>query len=950
MSILSTTSYSPSESTCTDETALTTPDLSSPQSKMGGFDLSFPSGAFPTASVNSLSTVQPDNSRREASKSASHPPLTSAMARGPSVKERASVFEAAGHHFEAPSPKMKTEGPAQVKRPKSTSPLRIGRRSPAHKAATGAVGTAAGLASPARRKPVPQVLDPPVAAQGQDENYVPLGLGVQFDPLSAGPSTQAVPSPVTPKSPATSSYFALGKEIGFDWEAGSWRTQPIETSGSARLMIQHWEKRPLDAHQRENVQTRSPNQGGPSQHLTSKPLPTPGKAHHAREPAEGDMQGHQARIPLHNDSNYAPMRTIDGWAGSKSVGPIDSDRLSTPLAAPRAMRTPSPTLSIRSGPSYGPDSPRPRRGMSSVSPIKGAISKFKDLGRRARDKGKSTEVLGGLLSTVAERKASKVYAPTEDGPAGDQRFGSAGLLNGIVYLDDPQNALPENPQIGSSDFPAENQRADTKRNSPDRFSLSADQQIHTSLGCLLNHVESVHSRPVSTETLRPEGENATQLPPRPMATVVREGQAQPTLDYPPATERELSIFSQAALTSAQQLPRDRARIPSVFDVEPIAIGKSPPPSTECVLDFDPADLNPSRSASQVRRPVCEPTTMAGAASFGVEEQAFSERQPGLEDENAVVLNRQLTHISRVTFPEPKIPSAISRPRQSPLPSHVDIADRLATMLPGNETAQEDQRYPTPDAGPPSRSPPNKGDYAGEEEHRLAVKLQAIQTSLQDLASKVDCIVDGRDAINRSSPSDAAQLNGRLASIEVAVQDTKNTLLLSRLADERLSRPPVIDESGLSSIHDKLESILQSCKLAEALAADLRAQSTSSGPGVAPRDRPIEPVIASLDPNTTGEEGKESTKTAILIADGPSTPRHQEPDTSRNTKSVKKSKAKGGLPPKAASPAGPVAASVSEDFGQPAATKEQMAGEEDVKVLSNVVGLQQVPTSVLFTAD
>lgn len=277
--------------------------------------------------------------------------------------------------------------------------------------------------------------------------------------------------------------------------------------------------------------------------------------------------------------------------------------------------------------------------------------------------------------------------------------------------------------------------------------------------------------------------------------------------WQPSTERELSIFSRSGTTRSQP-SSDPTAVSRPMDLDRRAYTK-----TDTVLSFDPNDLNPSRSASQVRRT----STILG------EEGTVKRRVAALtvvderSDDGMTEAIRAATQISHVTFPKPSV--------------SLDHDHRSVTPIPSVSHSSTDSEDPTTMATPHTAR--STVTMASSVDQTVLAQMETQSSDHNKLSKQVDNVqVDLRSAILSLSTLlaqskvliDPAQapvpkvLDDRLTSLGLDIKGIENAFQLSNLASSRqLNEDPKLPE-----IHDKLDSIAKACE-------DILARSRSAGP-------------------------------------------------------------------------------------------------------------------------
>ncbi|WVQ95137.1 hypothetical protein IAU59_002231 [Kwoniella sp. CBS 9459] len=255
------------------------------------------------------------------------------------------------------------------------------------------------------------------------------------------------------------------------------------------------------------------------------------------------------------------------------------------------------------------------------------------------------------------------------------------------------------------------------------------------------------------------------------------------------------------------------------------------PKSETMLSFDPADLNPSRSASQVRRPNTllngEDKTrrygMVGVGSGGgsggrhvmpiLEERS----NDGYEDS---ILAKPLTHISHVTFPKPAVGGVQMTAHPSLTPSLPTITSESRSTS-SCETRPSDEMQ-TPRTGPSSVTTfttvdPTviaKLDTHSTEHGTLAKQIDVVQVDLHRIITSLGGLVQQTKSLS-DGPKEMTVpklLDDKLNTIQLDVKSIENALQLSQLADNRQAAGlREGEESRLVNVNDKLDNIARLCQ-------------------------------------------------------------------------------------------------------------------------------------------
>lgn len=285
--------------------------------------------------------------------------------------------------------------------------------------------------------------------------------------------------------------------------------------------------------------------------------------------------------------------------------------------------------------------------------------------------------------------------------------------------------------------------------------------------------------------------------------------------WQPVTERELSIFSR---TQSQ-----RARADAGTEIVGSQVHQ---PDT--VLSFDPNDLNPSRSASQVRR---NPTVIADSAPAwrrGGNLTVVEERSDA-DDGMTEAMRAPPTHISHVTFPKPTVTTALNIPHRllTPIPS---VSCSSSTEHSGESTAMVTPRtaQSTLTLQTLDESVLDKLSVHSAEHTQLAKQVDGMQTGLQTAVTSLAALVATSQIMSDPTKAPVPKaLEDKLSSLGLDVKGLENALQLSTLAS---TRQAVAEEPKLVDIHVKLDAITKTCE--DILAKHQAQASVPSGAAIA----------------------------------------------------------------------------------------------------------------------
>ena len=309
--------------------------------------------------------------------------------------------------------------------------------------------------------------------------------------------------------------------------------------------------------------------------------------------------------------------------------------------------------------------------------------------------------------------------------------------------------------------------------------------------------------------------------------------------WQPVTERDLSIFGRTNPKLSEEV-KESSRFSHV-DVEVY-------PKAETALSFDPNDLNPSRSASQVRRQTSPDRRVRQANLLNnVVEDMAVDRSTTLPDP---------THVSHVTFPKPAVGGMSIHPRA--LGAKVGVLEMIPSAT--NSTVETDRET--------LQTPSNETAYTPETslDHTVVAKQEKQNLGHQALASQINGVhVDLRQAILSLSSAVAEArrldeqraveipktLGNRLDTIHMDVKALENTLSISQLSTNRLVQAEQPAEGGeLLEVHRKLDAIAKLCE--EVLAKPVPSPAAEPSSNDSSKER-IGMDIAPEDEKSAGDE-------------------------------------------------------------------------------------------------
>lgn len=215
------------------------------------------------------------------------------------------------------------------------------------------------------------------------------------------------------------------------------------------------------------------------------------------------------------------------------------------------------------------------------------------------------------------------------------------------------------------------------------------------------------------------------------------------------------------------------------------------PHSDSTLSFDPNDLNPSRSASQVRR---KSTVLGGRTEINAPPPIAEERPSTILEERPsdLSINRlpALTHISHVTFPRPSI-------KQQPMPS---LSSASSTDHTGESSTPASSMTSVSMADPTVIA---KLDSHSTEHGTLSKQVDNVQVDLRRIIGSLTALVS------------QSAFNEKVDSIRLDVQGVETALQLSGLAAGR--------QTSQDQLHAKIDNIARLCEdvLARSNNADIK---------------------------------------------------------------------------------------------------------------------------------
>lgn len=315
--------------------------------------------------------------------------------------------------------------------------------------------------------------------------------------------------------------------------------------------------------------------------------------------------------------------------------------------------------------------------------------------------------------------------------------------------------------------------------------------------------------------------------------------------WQPVTERDLSIFSRSGTTRSQP-SSDPTTISRPMDLDSRTY-----PKTDTVLSFDPNDLNPSRSASQVRRT----STILGGEGTVKRRVAALTVVDERSDDGLTEAMRAATQISHVTFPKPSV--------------SLDHSHRSVTPIPSVSYSSTDSEAPTTMATPHTArstvtmaSSVDQTVLAHMETHssdhnKLSKQVDGVQVDLRSaILSLSTLLAQSKTLSDPSSPPVPKALDDRLTSLGLDIKGIETAFQLSNLAS---SRQPAEDPK-LPEIHAKLDSIAKACE-------DILARSRTTGPTPLPIPTKRGSLGLTSDPEGEKQAGEEVAQIMAQLTGG-----------------------------------------------------------------------------------
>jgi hypothetical protein len=288
--------------------------------------------------------------------------------------------------------------------------------------------------------------------------------------------------------------------------------------------------------------------------------------------------------------------------------------------------------------------------------------------------------------------------------------------------------------------------------------------------------------------------------------------------WQPSTERELSIFSRSnsKRSAASAIPIGHSMAYSDID------RFNGFPRTETALSFDPNDLNPSRSASQVRRPATEEPqryAIRNMKSMPALKESESDDGQGMD------MGMGMEYVSHVTFPKPIVEDCLLMTGVGSGNGRIGgvamVESQLGSRSGSSAGTHDSATLRTPLTGqsnPSSASSVSSADptvLAKLDSHTtdhgtLARQVDGVQLDLHQIVATLATLVSASNAQADSTRLPVAKaLDDKLMSIHLDVKSIENALTLNSLASNRTAVPD--EEPKLVDIHLKLDNIAKLCE-------------------------------------------------------------------------------------------------------------------------------------------
>ncbi|ORY35687.1 hypothetical protein BCR39DRAFT_511504 [Naematelia encephala] len=268
----------------------------------------------------------------------------------------------------------------------------------------------------------------------------------------------------------------------------------------------------------------------------------------------------------------------------------------------------------------------------------------------------------------------------------------------------------------------------------------------------------------------------------------------PTTEGDLSTERDLSIFSRTHSKRSEASVDNLGDGQGYSEIEEHVNYKR----SETVLSFDPSDLNPSRSASQVRRT----STIRQDDPYP---RRFGDRgvMPVLDEQESEEGGTRVmaapTHISHITFPKPTKGGIVMNP--SPTGSSIETGESATIRTPHTHASSTTTLSLTTDPTVLARL-----DSHSDEHVTIAKQMDGVQMELGRIITSLGVLVHASKAGETTIPQ---ALDERLNTIGLDIKSVENALTLSNLATNRQAQS--LEGPALPQVHEKLDSIAKLCE-------------------------------------------------------------------------------------------------------------------------------------------
>ena len=315
--------------------------------------------------------------------------------------------------------------------------------------------------------------------------------------------------------------------------------------------------------------------------------------------------------------------------------------------------------------------------------------------------------------------------------------------------------------------------------------------------------------------------------------------------WQPVTERDLSIFSRSGTTRSEP-STDPTTVSRPMDLDSRTYTK-----TDTVLSFDPNDLNPSRSASQVRRT----STLLGAEGTVKRRVAALTVVDERSDDGMTEAIKAATQISHVTFPKPSVSLDHTHRSLTPIPSvsHSSAGSEVPTTMATPHTARSTVTM----ASSIDQTVLAHMDTHSTDHDKLSKQVDGVQVDLRSAILSLSTLLAQSKVL--SDPAQAPvpkALDDRLTVLGLDIKGIENAFQLSNLAS---SRQPTEDPK-LPEIHDKLDSIAKACE-------DILARSRTTGPTPLPIPTKRGSLGLASDPEGEKQAGEEVAQIMAQLTGG-----------------------------------------------------------------------------------